>query len=277
MTDRTPIPTSLPLSPQDIHPGELAVILAEAAERHAEAAAALAAAQDHFDAAERLREYALTEEQKRREREEEARIGKLRDLFPVVLDDVDRYRRGFYAACAEEVIDFASVAEWFAAWAKNRALAGRMQQTILLHDSQRSREDYETWMRRIAGWNELIRSVTSFHKGGVLNGYDDDLDALAAVNVRINQESAAAPRPLRREAHDQSTPFIEDLGLRDPAAAGTDMMIHGATFATALEFNTEFSRAIAEAASSWARRAVDYVSDVARREFADAASSKASS
>ncbi|WP_372968535.1 hypothetical protein [Microbacterium sp.] len=126
-----------------------------------------------------------------------------------------------------------------------------MRQQILLHDSQASREDYELWVRRVAGWNELIRSVTSWRKGGVLPGEDDDPDGLAKVNARIVEESQAAPRPLTRDATDLSTPWIENLGLRDPQMAGIDQVF--AVQDHALDFGDAFSEAVDSAAKDHAR------------------------
>lgn len=261
----TLLPTALRLPPQDIHPDELKVILAEAAERHAEAAEALAAAQDSFDAAERQREYAITEEQKLLEREDQARIEMLRKLFPTLVDDVARFKDRFYAVCAEEATNSQVIVEAFVVWARYHATVGLMRQTILRYDSERSREAWASWVHRISGWNELIRSVTSWRKGGVLQSEDDDLDGLAAVNARIVQESQAAPRPLHRDATDLSTPYVEALGLRDPAIAGIDLAFTAGD--TPLEFGTEMSRAIIQGASSWASWAVSDMSDRARAEF----------
>lgn len=254
---RALIPTALPLAPQDIHPDELKVILGEAAERHAEAEAALAAAQDHFDAAERQREYALSEEQKRLALEEEAHVNDLRRVLPQTEDDADHQRRLFREACAEEPMDLSRVLESFLYWGRYRETATRMRQAILLHDSQQSREDFELWIRRVAGWGELIRSVTSWRKGGVLPGEDDDLDGLAAVNVRINQESQEAPRPLNRDAADLSTPYVEDLGLRDPQIAAIDTVFVQPTHA--LNFGEVFSEAVDSAAKDWARDALSSI------------------
>lgn len=248
-------PTALPLSPQELSPAEVQAQLEAAKRARDEAAAALAAAQDHFDAAERQREYALSEEQKRKALEDEAHINDLRRILPVTEDDADRFRRRFYEACAEEPIDMARVLESFMYWSRYREVASQMRQEILRHDSQQSRDDYERWVRRIEGWNELIRSVTSWLKGGVLAGEDDDLEGLAEVNKRIVEESQDAPRPLVRDAADRSTPFIEDLGLRDPQMASIDQVLTPPP--SALEFSEAFSEAVAEAARDWSRNALN--------------------
>ena len=275
MSDTTPkpafLPTAAPLPAQDIDPPELAVILAEAEARRAEAEAALAAAQDHFDAAERQHAYALTEEQKRREREEEFRIDWMRKLYSAVSDDVARFQRLFDQSCAEETISMDRVVKNFAMWGRYRAVEARMRTEILRYDGSRSSETYELWIRRIAGWNELIRSVTSWRKGGVLAGEDDNLEGLAAVNARINEESNDAPRPLHRDASDLSTPFIEDLGLRSPANSSIDAMFSQGQHA--LDFAAEFSRAIAAGTNEYARSVVDGMADRARSEFAEQAAS----
>jgi hypothetical protein len=265
------IPTTLPLPPQNIHPDELKVILAEAAARHAEAEEALAAAQDHFDAANRAHEYALSEEQKRLEREEQATIEKMRALYPAIIDDADRFRRRFLEQCNEENIFVAlpSIFESFAYWSRYRALALRLKQRILLYDSTRSRDAWELWLRRIYGWGELIRSVTSEHIGGGALVGEDDADGLAAVNLQINEESKSAPHPLHRDAADKSTPHIEDLGLRDPALASIDMVLIGQD--DPLEFSAEFSNALQGAAISWAARTTDLIAERAREEFTAAA------
>lgn len=248
------VPTTAPLPPQAIDPGELAVILAETAARHAEAEAALAAAQDHFDAANQEREYALTEDQKRRDREEEARINTLRTEYPIYTDKVAEARRLFYAAFEEDEVDTARVMQLYVEWQRNGFLASHVKQEILRYDALQSNEAYETWIRRIAGWVELIRSVMSWQHGGVPSNTEDDFDGLAAVNLRINQESQAAPRPLNRDPQDQSTPFIEDLGLRSPKNAGFDQ-IFGAEF-QGIFFDAAFSEAVAQAAATRARRLV---------------------
>ncbi|UIN31890.1 hypothetical protein [Microbacterium binotii] len=256
------IPTSLPLPPQDIHPDELAVILAEAAERHEEATAALAAAQDHFDAAERQREYALTEEQKRVAREAHFRIDRMRGLVAQLEDDAERFARKFREACAAEAPDSNQIMELFMVWSRYRTAAHTWREIVVRYDTQQSRDDYIAWERRIAGWAELIRSVTSIWNGGVLSGQQDDVDGLAAVNLRIAEESKLAPRPVVREATDTSVPFVEDLGIRDPARAG--MYIAPLQ---ALEFNLEFSKAVHDASIAWVRESVDAVTERAREEF----------
>jgi hypothetical protein len=248
------VPTTTPLPPQSVDPGELAVILAEAAARHAEAEAALAAAQDHFDAANLQREYALSEEQKRRDLEEEARVGALRAEYPSHNDAVAEARRQFLAAFDEEEIDFERVFRLYVEWQRSGFLAARVKQQILAYDAGQSSDVYESWMRRISGWTELIRSVLSWEHGGVPSNTEDDLDGLAAVNLRINQESQSAPRPLNRDARDQSTPFIEDLGLRDPASASADQ-IFGHQF-EGVFFDKAFSEGVAQAAATRAQRLV---------------------
>lgn len=260
MTDSLPaprpalVPTALPLPPQELSPAEVQAQLEAAKRAHAEAQAALTAAQDHFDAAERQREYALTQEQKREALELEAHINDLRRVLPYSEDDAERFRNRFREAVAEDPIDMARVLEAFTYWARNREVASRMRKQILLHDSQQDRDDYELWFRRTAGWAELIRTVTSWRKGGVLPGEDDDMAGLAAVNERINEESKDAPRPLNRDAADQSTPFVEDLGLRDPNLAGIDQVF--SMVPQALDFGAEFSAAVDEAAKDWARDAL---------------------
>lgn len=260
MTDSLPaprpalVPTALPLPPQEQSPAEVQAQLDAAKRAHEEAAAALAAAQDHFDAAERQREYALSEEQKRRAIEAEAHINDLRRILPFSEDDADRFRRRFREAVAEEPMELSRVFEAFTYWARHREVASRMRQQILLHDSQQSRDDYELWMRRVFGWTELLRTVTSWRKGGVLPGEDDDLEGLAKVNERIVEESQDAPRPLVRDATDLSTPFIEDLGLRDPQSAAIDGVFTQPLLA--LDFGAEFSVAVDDAAKDWARDAL---------------------
>lgn len=258
------VPTSSPLAPQVQTPEQVKSALADAAARHAETAAALAAAQNAFDEADRRRQYALSEEEKRRALEQEARVNELRRVLPQTEDDATRFQRLFREACAEEPIDMSRVLEAFTYWGRYREVAARMRSEVLRHDSQQSRDDYELWMRRISGWSDVIRSVTSWRKGGTLAGEDDDLEGLAKVNARINEESQSAPRPLNREAADLSTPFIEDMGLRDPLVASIDGVI--AQPVLALEFGTEFSAAVAAAASSWARNALSSLSSSRGKE-----------
>jgi hypothetical protein len=262
------IPTTVPLPPQTLRPEEVEALVTEAAARHAEAEEALAAAQDLFDQAERAREYALSEEQKRQEREEQFRIEKMRTLFAAVEDDAQRMRRLFKQACAAEDIDFADVLGYFTYWSRYRATSARLRDAIIRYDSSRDADSFRQWLFRIEAWNNLIRSVTSWRKGGVLGGEADDLQGLAEVNARINQESQSAPRALNRDAHDQSTPFVEDLGIRDPSRASWDLLSGPQR---ALEFSVEFSAAIAESADDWARRATDHVTETARAEFKAAA------
>lgn len=262
------IPTSLPLSPQNIHPDELKVILAEAEARHAEAVAALAAAQDHFDAAERQRAYAITEEQKRQEREERFRIDKLRDLVPALDDDAALFARRFRAEFDQEQIDFDEVLFVFTAWSRYRTLAHAARDAVVRYDSQQDSDDYNLWLRRVAGWGELIRAVTSHRKGGALLGDADDVDGLAEVNARIEEESNAAPRPVTRDADDVFPPLIEDLGIRNPAIAAFYQQP-----LIALDFSHEISKAMQEASGSWARRALSHAADRARADFAKQAAS----
>lgn len=262
------IPTSLPLSPQNIHPDELKVILAEAEARHAEAVAALEAAQDHFDAAERQRAYALTEEQKRLEREDRFRIDKLRGMVPVLDDDAARFARRFRAEFDQEQIDFTNVLFLFTAWSRYRTLAHAARTAVIRYDSQQDTDDYNAWMRRIAGWGQLIRAVTSHRNGGALLGDADDAEGLAEVNARIEEESKEAPRPVTRDADDTLPPMIEDLGIRNPALAG---FYHQPLIA--LELNLEISKAMQEASEAWASRAISHIADRARAEFAEQAAS----
>jgi hypothetical protein len=264
-TARDLIPTALPLPLQDIHPDELKVILAEAAARHKEAEAALQAAQDHFDAADRQRQYALSEEQKRQQREEQSRINRLRELVPHLQDDAERFARQFREACAEETVQSDRVLGWFVMWSRTRMLAHKAREVVVRYDAEQSREDYISWERRVWGWGQLIRSVTSYRKGGALLGDADDVDGLAAVNLRIAEESKDAPRALTRDPSDETTPFVEDLGVRDPARTGLYNIGNGDF--RALEFNDEFSKAVYEASTSWARQAIDSISADAREKF----------
>jgi len=250
-------PTALPLPPQEQTPSEVQAALAEAAARHAETAAALAAAQEAFDEADRQRAFALSEEEKRRALEEQAHIDDLRRVLPQTEDDADRYRRLFREACVSEnerPIDMGQVLDAFVQWGRAREIAHRMRQAILAHDAQQSRDDYESWVRRVHGWNELLRSVQPWHQGGTLGGAEADLDGLAKINARIVEESQDAPRPLHRDATDVTTPFIEDLGLRDPHAAAADQVFNAPLHA--LEFGDEFSAAVADAAKDFARTAL---------------------
>lgn len=249
--------TALPLPPQEQSPAEVQAALDEAAARHAETAAALAAAQQAFDEADRQREFALSEEEKRRALEEQAHIDDLRRVLPQTEDDADRHRRLFREACAsenEEPIDMTRVLDAFVQWGRFRETAHRMRQQILAHDAQQSRDDYESWVRRVHGWNELLRSVQPWHQGGTLGGADTDLDGLAKVNARIAEESQEAPRQLHRDATDVTTPFIEDLGLRDPHVAAADQVF--AAPLHALDFGDEFSAAVDEDSKDWSRTAL---------------------
>lgn len=248
------VPTALPLPPQEQSPAEVRAQLEAARLAHEEATAALAAAEDHFAAAERQRDYALSAEQKRKALEEQAIIAEMRRILPFSEDDADRFRQRFREAVAEEPMEFPRVLEFFRYWARHREVASRMRQQILLHDAQQSRDDYELWLRRVSGWNELIRTVTTTAKGGVLLGAEDDLDGLKEINSRIVEESADAPRPLVREAADFSTVFVEDLGLRDPNMASIDQVITQPPHA--LEFGVEFSAAVDDAAKDWSRAAL---------------------
>lgn len=188
-------------------------------------AEAMRAARDILEAAEA--EYRRTEEaagraasedQARRDREEDQRIARLQADLPWYFEQAKHDLLMFRA----EVVYLTTggtmervMRRWIVA-ASTREIVRRIVTEVTAHGTKRSEQNYRLWDRRVQTWHELIQGATSRFRGGFRDSEDDDLDALAAANAVIEEQSADAPLgPIHREPDDKTLPGPAQLGVID--------------------------------------------------------------
>lgn len=161
---------------------------------------------------------AASEDQARRDREEDQRIARLQADLPWYFEQAKHDELMFRA----EVVYLTTggtmervMRRWIVA-ASTREIVRRIVSEVYAHSTRRSEEDYRLWDMRVQTWHEMIQSATSRFHGGVLDSEDDDVDALAAVNAVIAEQSAAAPLgPIDRKPDDTNLPGPAQLGIID--------------------------------------------------------------
>lgn len=222
----------------------------------AAAATAVAEAEARLAAAEEARERAAAEDEERRRREEDDRVATLREELPRYDELAAEALAQFQATASGRSSEPLSRSlERWAVVVAYRALCDRMRHRVLSHDATRSTEAYAHWERKTGEWQELIRGATCVAHGGHLPGEEDDLEALAEVNALIVEESASAPRPLRRDPREQSLPGPETLGVPDPVHARMTLQYEANKYAP-VPFGTAFDEAVRIRAEEDARALV---------------------
>lgn len=220
------------------------------------AAAAVAEAEARLAAAEEARELAIAAEEERRRREEDVRVEKLRGQL-----------LHYDAQAAEALAQFhdtaagrapAPVSDCLALWlvvVMYRTLADNVRAEVLRYDADRAEQVYRVWDQRVGEWQRMLRGATCVPHGGYLPGEEDDAEALAEVNALITEESASAPRPLRRDPADITLPGPAALGVLDPASARMQQNYHSQKYAF-VSFATAFDEAVVKRAAEEVRQQI---------------------
>ena len=138
---------------------------------------------------------------------------------------------------------------WLVA-ASTREIVRRILVEVSAHATKRSEESYRLWDMRVQSWHELIRGALSRFRGGTLDSEENDMDALAAANAVISEQSADAPLgPLRRQPDDQSVPGPASLGIVDRSPFSNQDAVNWLP----IDFHVAFDEAILAAAFAQAQ------------------------
>lgn len=206
-------------------------VVRDADEAMQRARAALEAAEAEFAAAEFVAERARIEDQKRRDRAEDQRIGRLGQDLPKLEVGVEYDLNQFRLCVAGIRSDGRNITDVVRAWLQmsvSRDVHRRVIAQITAHTAKRSAESFTYWERKVAEWDVLLREVLQYrpsdfpiaaHEDDEANANDEKAAeeqyaaALAKVNETITEQSKEAPIPLTRRPDDISVPGPMSLGV----------------------------------------------------------------